>query len=187
MVPGGGHCGPAPNYPASPGTYHVAEALVSWVEHWDHEWNGYQQDLMSLASDCDVYWWWDKCGFELRLRHFIVLSRQGQIINSFTSSHYMIDISLHQQFLPMILTHETKALDKNISSYSSTKRPQNTGMTPHAPFNALALLIRLHSFAKTFNFLLPRASMTSAAPRSPERTAPSMYPFHSNDVSVPTK
>jgi len=32
MVPGGGHCGPASNFPASPGTYHVAEALVSWVE-----------------------------------------------------------------------------------------------------------------------------------------------------------
>ena len=32
MVPGGGHCGPASNYPASPGTYHVAEALISWVE-----------------------------------------------------------------------------------------------------------------------------------------------------------
>lgn len=32
MVPGGGHCGPASNYPASPGTYHVADALISWVE-----------------------------------------------------------------------------------------------------------------------------------------------------------
>jgi feruloyl esterase len=32
MVPGGGHCGAAYNYPASPGTYHVVEALVSWVE-----------------------------------------------------------------------------------------------------------------------------------------------------------
>jgi feruloyl esterase len=32
MVPGGGHCGAASNYPSSPGTYHVTEALVSWVE-----------------------------------------------------------------------------------------------------------------------------------------------------------
>ncbi|KAH8598407.1 tannase and feruloyl esterase [Bisporella sp. PMI_857] len=32
MVPGGGHCGPAFNYPASPGTYHIADALISWVE-----------------------------------------------------------------------------------------------------------------------------------------------------------
>jgi feruloyl esterase len=32
MVPGGGHCGTTSFYPSSPGTYHVAEALVSWVE-----------------------------------------------------------------------------------------------------------------------------------------------------------
>ncbi|KAL1878100.1 hypothetical protein VTK73DRAFT_8061 [Phialemonium thermophilum] len=32
MVPGGGHCGGSPYYPASPATYHVAEALVAWVE-----------------------------------------------------------------------------------------------------------------------------------------------------------
>jgi feruloyl esterase len=32
MVPGGGHCGLPSNYPSSPSTYHVAEALVSWVE-----------------------------------------------------------------------------------------------------------------------------------------------------------
>jgi hypothetical protein len=32
MVPGGGHCGSASNYPSSPGTYHVAEALILWVE-----------------------------------------------------------------------------------------------------------------------------------------------------------
>jgi feruloyl esterase len=31
MVPGGGHCG-AESSPASPTTYHVVEALISWVE-----------------------------------------------------------------------------------------------------------------------------------------------------------
>ncbi|KAJ5438709.1 uncharacterized protein N7458_009707 [Penicillium daleae] len=32
MVPGGGHCGAATSYPYVPATYHVEEALVSWVE-----------------------------------------------------------------------------------------------------------------------------------------------------------
>jgi hypothetical protein len=45
----------------------------------------------------------------------------------------------------------------------------------------------LHNFAKTLLSFFARASITSAAPLSPDRTAPSIYPFHSNDVSVPTK
>ncbi|KAF8852697.1 tannase and feruloyl esterase [Acephala macrosclerotiorum] len=32
MVPGGGHCGPAAAYPQGPGTYHVEDALIKWVE-----------------------------------------------------------------------------------------------------------------------------------------------------------
>ncbi|PVH72277.1 tannase and feruloyl esterase [Cadophora sp. DSE1049] len=32
MVPGGGHCGPAAAYPQAPGTYHVEDALIKWVE-----------------------------------------------------------------------------------------------------------------------------------------------------------
>lgn len=33
MVPGGGHCGPdSENYPNSPGTYHVNDELIEWVE-----------------------------------------------------------------------------------------------------------------------------------------------------------
>ncbi|OTA99659.1 hypothetical protein M426DRAFT_67369 [Hypoxylon sp. CI-4A] len=32
MVPGGGHCGSAGNYPQVPGTWHALDALVRWVE-----------------------------------------------------------------------------------------------------------------------------------------------------------
>ena len=32
MVPGGGHCGGNPLFPASPGTYHVTDPLIAWVE-----------------------------------------------------------------------------------------------------------------------------------------------------------
>ncbi|KAI2778631.1 feruloyl esterase [Daldinia loculata] len=32
MVPGGGHCTSAPNYPQVPGTWHALEAIVEWVE-----------------------------------------------------------------------------------------------------------------------------------------------------------
>ena len=32
MVPGGGHCGSNSQFPASPGTYHVTDALIAWVE-----------------------------------------------------------------------------------------------------------------------------------------------------------
>ncbi|KAL7625269.1 hypothetical protein AAE478_004485 [Parahypoxylon ruwenzoriense] len=32
MVPGGGHCGAASNYPQVPGTWHALEAVVRWVE-----------------------------------------------------------------------------------------------------------------------------------------------------------
>ncbi|KAI1464477.1 feruloyl esterase [Daldinia caldariorum] len=32
MVPGGGHCGSASNYPQVPGTWHALEAIVRWVE-----------------------------------------------------------------------------------------------------------------------------------------------------------
>lgn len=32
MVPGGGHCGSASNYPQVPGTWHALEALAEWVE-----------------------------------------------------------------------------------------------------------------------------------------------------------
>lgn len=33
MVPGGGHCGANPLYAHVPGTYHVLDPLVQWVEH----------------------------------------------------------------------------------------------------------------------------------------------------------
>ncbi|KAI1390757.1 feruloyl esterase [Hypoxylon trugodes] len=32
MVPGGGHCGSATNYPQVPGTWHALDALIPWVE-----------------------------------------------------------------------------------------------------------------------------------------------------------
>ncbi|KAI0834695.1 feruloyl esterase [Hypoxylon sp. FL0890] len=32
MIPGGGHCGSATNYPQVPGTWHALDALVQWVE-----------------------------------------------------------------------------------------------------------------------------------------------------------
>ncbi|KAH8807162.1 tannase and feruloyl esterase [Xylogone sp. PMI_703] len=32
MIPGGGHCGAASNYPDVPATYHVIDKLVQWVE-----------------------------------------------------------------------------------------------------------------------------------------------------------
>ncbi|KAK6951659.1 hypothetical protein Daesc_006182 [Daldinia eschscholtzii] len=32
MIPGGGHCGSASNYPQVPGTWHALEAIVQWVE-----------------------------------------------------------------------------------------------------------------------------------------------------------
>lgn len=32
MVPGGGHCGGASNYPQVPGIYHVLDRLIPWVE-----------------------------------------------------------------------------------------------------------------------------------------------------------
>jgi feruloyl esterase len=32
MIPGGGHCGAIPGYPQVPGTYHVLDQLVPWVE-----------------------------------------------------------------------------------------------------------------------------------------------------------
>ncbi|KUJ15963.1 tannase and feruloyl esterase [Mollisia scopiformis] len=32
MVPGGGHCGQAEAFPQAPGTYHVVDALIKWVE-----------------------------------------------------------------------------------------------------------------------------------------------------------
>lgn len=33
MDPGGGHCGANPLYTHVPGTYHVLDPLVTWVEH----------------------------------------------------------------------------------------------------------------------------------------------------------
>ncbi|KAJ5112429.1 hypothetical protein N7532_000474 [Penicillium argentinense] len=33
MVPGGGHCGAAATYSSVPATYHVSDALISWVEN----------------------------------------------------------------------------------------------------------------------------------------------------------
>ncbi|XXH00108.1 hypothetical protein Hte_006450 [Hypoxylon texense] len=32
MIPGGGHCGSASNYPQVPGTWHALDAVVQWVE-----------------------------------------------------------------------------------------------------------------------------------------------------------
>jgi feruloyl esterase len=32
MIPGGGHCGAASNYPDVPATYHTVDKLVKWVE-----------------------------------------------------------------------------------------------------------------------------------------------------------
>lgn len=32
MIPGGGHCGSATNYPQVPGTWHALDAVVQWVE-----------------------------------------------------------------------------------------------------------------------------------------------------------
>ncbi|KAJ5766238.1 uncharacterized protein N7511_003854 [Penicillium nucicola] len=33
MIPGGGHCGPATNFPSAPSTYHTDDALRAWVEN----------------------------------------------------------------------------------------------------------------------------------------------------------
>jgi feruloyl esterase len=39
MIPGAGHCGPSPNYPDVPATYHTVEKLVQWVEKGERpEW-----------------------------------------------------------------------------------------------------------------------------------------------------
>ena len=32
MIPGGGHCGAASNYPDVPAEYHTVEKMVAWVE-----------------------------------------------------------------------------------------------------------------------------------------------------------
>ncbi|KAJ5306785.1 hypothetical protein N7508_005800 [Penicillium antarcticum] len=33
MIPGGGHCGPATNFPSAPSTYHTDDVLRAWVEN----------------------------------------------------------------------------------------------------------------------------------------------------------